>query len=92
MIGDTGPAGFNIVSGNKLGIEVNGGSDRSTIAGNRIGTDYYGTTAAPNTNGVAIVADGLAEAPADVTVDAEHDRRLDQLRHVHHGRRPSGQR
>ena len=41
----------------------------STIAGNRIGTDFYGTTAAPNTNGVAVVADGLGEAPADVTVN-----------------------
>ena len=70
MIGDTGPAGFNIVSGNILGIEVNGGSDRTTIAGNRIGTDYYGKTRRDaNTNGVAVVADGLGEAPADITVD-----------------------
>lgn len=68
VLGGTGPAEFNIVSGSKLGIEVNGGSDRTAITGNRIGTDYNGTTAAPNTNGVAVVADGLAEAPADVTV------------------------
>ena len=68
-IGGTGPAEFNIVSGNKLGIEVNGGSDRSTIAGNRIGTDYDGKSAAPNTNGVAVVGDGLDEAPADITVN-----------------------
>ena len=68
-VGGTGPAEFNIVSGNALGIEVNGGSDRSSIAGNRVGTDYEGTSAAPNGNGVAVVADGLAEAPADVTVN-----------------------
>ena len=55
-------------SGNVLGIEVNGGSDRTTIAGNRVGTDFHGTTAAPNTYGVAVVADGLGEAPADMTV------------------------
>ena len=29
----------------------------------------YGTAAAPNTNGVAVVADGLGEAPADITVN-----------------------
>ena len=71
-IGGTGPAENNIVSGNVYGIEVDGGSDRLKIAGNLIGTTFsgQGLGATRNTNGVAIVADALDEAPADVTVDA----------------------
>ena len=71
VLGGTGPAENNIVSGNILGIEVNGGSDRSKITGNLIGTTWNGKGlgATRNTNGLAVVADGLGEAPADITVD-----------------------
>lgn len=71
-IGGTGPAEFNLVAGNDLGIELNGGSDRSTIAGNLVGTEYGGKTAtvtSANRYGVGVVADGLGEAPADVTIN-----------------------
>lgn len=72
VLGGTGPAENNIVSGSVYGIEVNGGSDRTRITGNHIGTTYggKGLGATRNANGVAIVADGLDEAPADLTVDA----------------------
>lgn len=70
-IGGTGPAEFNLVAGNDLGIELNGGSDRSKIAGNLVGTEYGGktaTAASRNRYGVGVVADGLQEAPADITI------------------------
>lgn len=71
-IGGTGPAEFNLVAGNDLGIELNGGSDRSKIAGNLVGTEYGGktaTAASRNRFGVGVVADSLQEAPADITIN-----------------------
>ncbi|MBE2316543.1 right-handed parallel beta-helix repeat-containing protein [Solirubrobacter sp. CPCC 204708] len=70
-VGGAGAGQFNLIAGNGLGVEVNGGSPRTTITANRIGTDYEGKQLVPgsgNRFGVAIVADGENEAPADVAV------------------------
>ena len=70
-LGDSGAAEFNLVAGNALGIELNGGSDGSTITSNRIGTDYDGAKVidgSANANGIAVVADFEAEAPLDTKV------------------------
>lgn len=72
-IGGTGTAENNLIAGNRIGLEVNGGSNASTIAGNFFGTDHQGKEigdGTANRTGIAIVADGESEAPADLTVTA----------------------
>jgi hypothetical protein len=65
-IGGDGAAEYNLVAGNRMGIELNGHSDDATIVGNRVGTNYEGDKVipgSPNKYGIAVVADGAAEAP-----------------------------
>ncbi|HWK29679.1 MAG TPA: right-handed parallel beta-helix repeat-containing protein [Solirubrobacter sp.] len=65
-VGGDGAGEFNLVAGNRLGIELNGGSDDSTIIGNRVGTNYDGdqvVPGSPNRYGIAVVADSDGEAP-----------------------------
>lgn len=55
IIGGTAPGDGNLVSGNvAFGIHIVGGSRRTIVQGNRIGTDATGTRALPNREGVNI--------------------------------------
>ncbi len=59
--GNTNTIDGNVISGNtSAGVYVESTATGNTISGNRIGTDPLGTTARPNTTGIAIVdeADG----------------------------------
>jgi CSLREA domain-containing protein len=51
-IGSPIPSNANLISGNEIGIEVQGGSP--VIIANRIGTDAAGTAAIPNQYGIII--------------------------------------
>lgn len=53
MIGTKNPADRNIISGNKTGINILGGSNNS-IVGNYIGTDATGSKPIPNNIGIII--------------------------------------
>jgi CSLREA domain-containing protein len=52
QIGGADPSQANVISGNGIGIEAQGGSP--TILGNRIGTNSAGTAAIPNEYGILI--------------------------------------
>ena len=72
-IGGTAPGDGNVISGNRVGIELHGREAGNLILGNLIGTDISGTEAISNTgNGIYVVADSSHDFVGGTT-DAERN-------------------
>lgn len=71
IIGGTAAGARNIISGNRIGVDLND-SEGATVCGNYIGTDVTGTTALGNLNGVVIRNDALAHTIGGNTAGARN--------------------